>query len=315
MLSPFDLFFILFEGLFFKKKIQYMVSVVFPKPNGHPQLVVTHKSAYIVDAYIQDKVILSIKAPKPGAVCSASPTTTKTRYWTLVLDLNVVYCYYWDNHVKATWRVELTPKDSDKNIILTLKSGFKRVGFSLEKVMVFLFTAPLAISCFMVFTFLMREMRDDNNFHYTDIKHSLNDVRHWTYELFIKDKKEDFIVTPGEGFKLPGANLELKTLVEEKEKETFELGSELKHDQFIQLGLQKLRLFDCSLFIDHSPTHSSILNINDYKDCTLSMQRDGNMVIYHPEKGALWSSKEYLKDKLCLKGMTLTKEGELVCQD
>ena len=85
------------------------------------------------------------------------------------------------------------------------------------------------------------------------------------------------------------------------------------------MGLQKIRLFDCSIFIDHSPGVSFLLNLNldrkDYKDCTLSMQRDGNMVLYHPEKGALWSSKEYLKDKLCLKGMTLTKEGELICQE
>lgn len=291
-----------------------MVSVVFPKPNGHPQLVVTHKSAYIVDAYIQDKVILSIKAPKPGAVCSAPPTTTKTRYWTLVLEFNVVYCYYLDNNVKATWRVELTPKGSEKNTTLTLKSGFKRVGFSMEKVMVFAFTAFLIVSCFMMLLAWMKEMRDDNNFHYRDIKQSLNEVHSWTYELFTKHTKDDFIVTPGEGLKIPGANLELKTL-EEKEKETFKLGSELKHDQFIQLGLQKLRLFDCSIFIDHSPTHSSILNINDYKDCTLSMQRDGNMVIYHPEKGAIWSSKDYLEGKSCLKGMTLTTKGELVCQD
>jgi hypothetical protein len=48
--------------------------------------------------------------------------------------------------------------------------------------------------------------------------------------------------------------------------------------------------------------------------CTLSMQRDGNLVIYHPKKGAVWASRDHLDNRLCMLGITVNKDGYLDCQ-
>lgn len=99
--------------------------------------------------------------------------------------------------------------------------------------------------------------------------------------------------------------------------DTLEPGTELKPGQEIKLGDYELFLTkSCRIHIIDSKLDS----INGYGpidlnngQCTLSMQRDGNLVLYHPEKGAVWASRDHF-GKHCPLGVTVTKDGELDCQ-
>jgi hypothetical protein len=47
-------------------------------------------------------------------------------------------------------------------------------------------------------------------------------------------------------------------------------------------------------------------------DCRLAMQFDGNLVLYHQEKGVLWSSIDQGMSP-CKNGMTINEKGFLQC--
>lgn len=104
---------------------------------------------------------------------------------------------------------------------------------------------------------------------------------------------------------------------EEPTADTLEPGTELKPGQDIKLGDYELFLTkSCRIHI----IDSKLDVINRYGptdlnngQCTLSMQRDGNLVLYHPEKGAVWASRDQF-GKHCPLGVTVTKDGELDCQ-
>jgi hypothetical protein len=98
--------------------------------------------------------------------------------------------------------------------------------------------------------------------------------------------------------------------------DTFEPGSELKEGEEIWLGENVIKFRRCMFTVERK-AHRARSFQNDASNsegCILTMQRDGNMVMYHPEKGAVWSSQEHLKGQLCPKGIKLTKDNKLTCQ-
>lgn len=99
--------------------------------------------------------------------------------------------------------------------------------------------------------------------------------------------------------------------------DTLEPGTELKPGQEIKLGDYELLLTKNCVIHVISPQLAldSTYGVPDLNNgqCTLSMQRDGNLVLYHPEKGAVWASRDHF-GKHCPLGVTVTKDGKLDCQ-
>lgn len=380
-----------------------MVQIEFPKPTGHPQLVVTHKQAFILDAHIQDKVILSVKAPKEGSICGNPPVSVKAGHWTLRLNGSIVHCFYSDDCARGIWRAELAPKGSDTKTVISLSSGFTTNGVFAEHL--FFMCLCVFIMCLCVFITLAvgfvtydsldRHIRESRG-GYTALAKQVDSVYSLVYNLSDEpgskkhsqkfkeetppndhthvDKDPDYWGTMGpaglrgpkgeEGPKEPkGAKLDtlydllmfslkakfpdrfeeasttfphLKEFLDKFEPRegdtpqdklregdgpidgtaTFKPGMELRSGESYKIGDWKILLNECLLHTQKANgegtrwAHGAGLG-----GCTLSMQRDGNLVMYHPEKGALWSSKDEI-GKLCPKGITLTQnKGKIVCQE
>jgi hypothetical protein len=101
-----------------------MTRTEFPKPVGAPQLVVTHKSAYLLDAHVPNKVLLHVKAPKPGFSCWPSETEKKQGNWALSISVGIVTCTYADWDVYGKWRAELLPAGQEGNVVQVCNQGF-----------------------------------------------------------------------------------------------------------------------------------------------------------------------------------------------
>jgi len=304
-----------------------MTSVKFPKPTGFPQLIVTSKQAFVLDAHIQDKVIVSIKAPKPGYICGAPVITQRHGAWTLTIDGSYVYCYYYDQHVRAVWRAELAPKDSETITTIVLNSGFTPVGIRFEVIFLAIVVVFGVSMVIMDIGYLRSEVKERslslaeridglyptkeeevtvaggpggiqithlNNVEVTDLKHQ---------NVVIGDAERlDPTLTP-----------KFRNFFEEN---TFKIGTELKHGESIQFSEYQLVLNNCLLIIKKPSGEGYVYRADTHMDsnCILTMQRDGNMVMYHLDQGAVWASKDHI-GKLCPKGITLTKKGNIVCQN
>lgn len=374
-----------------------MVQIEFPKPTGHPQLVVTHKQAFILDAHIQNKVILSVKAPKEGSICGNPPVSAKAGHWTLRLNRSIVHCYYSYECVRGIWRAELVPKGSDAKIVISLSSGFTTNEVSAEGVFLMVLCV-LFVTAALGFIFIggMEHHTRESRLEYTRLAKQVDSVYSLVYNLSDEpgskkhsqkfkeetppndhthvDKDPGYWGTIGpaglrgpkgeEGpMELEEAKLEtlydllmfslrakfpdrfektspqfphLKKFLDKFEglegetpqdkplegdgpidgTATFKPGMELRSGESYKIGDWKILLNECLLHTQKANgegihwAHGAGL-----EGCTLSMQRDGNLVLYHPEKGALWASKDEI-GKLCPKGITLTQnKGKMVCQE
>lgn len=106
--------------------------------------------------------------------------------------------------------------------------------------------------------------------------------------------------------------------------DTLTPGTELASGKELRLGDFNLLFSKCMIHVIgiHDPeldmiTYAPAQRLMSGEDetlCTLSMQRDGNLVIYHPKKGAVWASRDHLDNRLCMLGITVNKDGHLDCQ-
>jgi hypothetical protein len=108
--------------------------------------------------------------------------------------------------------------------------------------------------------------------------------------------------------------------------DTLTPGTELASGKELRLGDFNLLFSKCMIHVigirDPDPeldriTYTPARRLMSGEDetlCTLSMQRDGNLVIYHPKKGAVWASRDHLNNRLCMLGITVHKDGYLDCQ-
>lgn len=382
-----------------------MVRVEFPKPTGHPQLVVTHKQAFILDAHIQDKVILSVKAPKEGSICGNPPVSVKAGHWTLRLNGSIVHCFYSDDCARGIWRAELAPKGSDAKTVISLSSGFTTNGVSAEHLFFMCLCVFITLAVgFVTYDSLDRHIRE-SRLEFTALANGINSLSSMIFDSlddfkktvpakeetppndyagpragygpvglqgpkgetakgakldtlydlltfslrakfpdrfeeasttfpYLKEfldnfepregdtpKKEekDFIVVEGSGIQIDPKEEEEDYIIH---TETFKPGMELLNTQTYKIGYFTLGHRFCSIQIFEAAIRSirsyegkAIGSVGYEHRCVLSMQRDGNLVMYHPEKGALWSSKDEI-GKLCPKGITLTQnKGKIVCQE
>ena len=97
-----------------------MVSVKFPTPTGTPQLFLTRKRAYILDAAVQDKVVLTATRPKPSwwriwplrehTQNDQTPVTT----WSLTINIDgkVLVRHWKDFAVAAMWTFDMPKLDA-----------------------------------------------------------------------------------------------------------------------------------------------------------------------------------------------------------
>lgn len=381
----------------FKEEGLLMVQIEFPKPTGHPQLVVTHKQAFILDAHIQDKVILSVKAPKEGSICGNPPVSVKAGHWTLRLNGSIVYCAYYDEHARGIWRAELAPKSSDTKTVISLSSGFSTNGVSAEHVFLMALGVLFVIAAVaLIIVNVMEHHTKESRGGYTALAKQVDSVYSLVYNLSDEpgskkhsqkfkeetppndhthvDKDPDYWGTMGpaglrgpkgeegpmepEGTKLdtlydlltfslrakfPNRFEEASTTFphlkefldkfEPREGDTprkktlegdgpidgtatFKPGMELHSGESYQIGDWKILLKQCLVCIQKENGEGTRwLHGAGLEGCALTMQRDGNLVLYHPEKGALWASKDEI-GKLCPKGITLTQlSGKMVCQE
>lgn len=319
------------ETLHFKKNsargsLSRMLAVEFPKPNGHPQLVVTSKQAYVIDAHIQDKILVNVKAPKPGSFWGSTMVYKKNGRWSLVVDNSTVYCYYNDDYVRATWRVELAPKEGA--ILMNLNQGFSSIIPKPFHV-AFLIIAILSMGFFCLCGILtnIEYTKKASEEHYKSLSKQVDSIYSLVYDMSDepnskKNRGPTGPPRPDHPNMPPGpagplgeesgpAGLLIKVVGDQKESVVFKPGTELKSGESFEFNHgHKFKLNKCVFTMMSSSINFAFPH--DLNDCVITMQRDGNMVLYHPENGALWSSKDSIK-KLCPKGITLTKGGVMIC--
>lgn len=138
----------------------------------------------------------------------------------------------------------------------------------------------------------------------------------------------DFVaVTEGYGMKIHGAegilieNVAAPPPASIYTKDTMKPGTQLETGKSLIFGEYRLSVNRCQIDIEGTAAdwdreldgYEIIGNKPMDASCVLAMQHDGNLVMYHPEKGAVWASRDKL-GKLCPLGVTVTKQRELVCQ-
>lgn len=90
-------------------------------------------------------------------------------------------------------------------------------------------------------------------------------------------------------------------------------GTELKTGEKMVLGDHALEMEECTLLV------TTLGHVGQYGSkkhsgpCIIAMQHDGNLVMYHPEKGAVWASRDAWK-RTCPWGVT-AKDGRLDCYE
>jgi hypothetical protein len=97
-------------------------------------------------------------------------------------------------------------------------------------------------------------------------------------------------------------------------------GQELKSGESMKIGGFSLSVRGCYFFIRLSGSGEDTPVITSHGPkydrlngpCTLSMQRDGNLVMYHPE-GAVWALRDSELKKTCPFGITVNEHGALEC--
>lgn len=104
-------------------------------------------------------------------------------------------------------------------------------------------------------------------------------------------------------------------------KDTMKPGTQLETGKSLIFGEYRLSVNHCQIEIESTAAdwdreldgYETIGNKPMDASCVLAMQYDGNLVMYHPEKGAVWASRDKLA-KLCPLGVTVTEQRELACQ-
>jgi hypothetical protein len=311
-----------------------MVAVEFPKPTGHPVLLVTSKQAFVLHPHIQDKVILSVKVPKQGSVCSSTSVTKNEGPWTLVLNGTTVYCYYANSHVRGTWYAELTPKGSEEFTETALNTGLRpndsaMVHTAFMMMALTFLILSIAIVGFHTLGEVQKKLFGTTNKRFDSLFVLVNNPTDVGGPPGLPACAPDLMGPPGACDPVGGHITTVNGVGEITDHppkplkdddpivtdDTFEPGSELKEGEQIRLGENVIRFRRCRFNVEKAEQQRTFLNgASDSEGCTLTMQRDGNMVMYHPEKGAVWSSRELLKGQMCPKGITLTKKGKLACQ-
>jgi hypothetical protein len=316
-----------------------MTSSDLPAPVGAPQLVVTHKEAILLDAHEANKVLLRVRKPKEGTCCGmkvgASITArVSSKNWTLWLNGSIVYCTYQDGYTKGLWRSELLPRGQEGKSVTVLKDGFQQ-SFSMD-VQSILAVATLIM---MLAIFMMH-------------LHNLQMTNAYGMEMALAERIASIKLSgrpgpmgppglPGQDGKdctqapMPHVNLKsdfpiLKGPTGRKPDPTkkehvpstidaLRPGQELKSGESMKLGDFSLTVHGCHFYIRisvedkaatavHGPTSYSL------GPCTLSMQRDGNLVMYHPKKGAVWALRDSELKKTCPLGVTVNQQnGQLEC--
>lgn len=312
-----------------------------PAPVGDPQLVVTDKEAILVDAHEANKVLLRVRKSKGGTCCgmkvgSSITARVLSNNWTLWLDGSIVYCTYQDGYIKGIWRSELLPRGQEGKKVTVLKDGFRQ-SFSMD-----VFTISTVATIITILAILMVHL---HNYQMTNA---------FQMEMALAERIAGIKLSgrpgpmgppglpgpmgppglPGQDGKCtqaPVLPINLKTefpvLKDPTEKEhipttdALRPGQELKHDESMKIGNYHLTVLGCGFFIRSSEIEKEIITAvygpkwDHYRGyCTLSMQRDGNLVMYHPEKGAVWSLRDGELKKACPLGVTVNQQnGQLEC--
>lgn len=311
-----------------------MTGTTLPSPTGTPQLVVTHKEALIVDAHVPDKVLLRVRVPKEGSICSRKNIVVRSSpregSWTLtLLENRTIYCSYSDEYARGFWRAELLPRghtlEGKTMKVLALSTGFHSTEQLMES-RIFLFVGVLAtFSLMVIFAGLVNQ---NITFRLFDLRDEIT-----TLKIFASQGKPSSAVPPQkeedkkagwqgpQGVQGEQGNVKEEVLPYLYTKDTMKPGTQLKNDESLILGDFRLSVHQCILEIEGTAPDWD-RDLDGYHTvgdkpmdgaCVLAMQHDGNLVMYHPEKGAVWASREKLA-KLCPLGVTVTTEGELACQ-
>lgn len=106
-----------------------MVSVVFPKPTGYPQLLLNDKHAYVMDPHVEKKVLVHVKKG-PETICGSTTRTSTSidGVWSIKLTGKTCFVTLSDNHHHATWRYELLPDDTYSPFIVNLSGQVRYKG-------------------------------------------------------------------------------------------------------------------------------------------------------------------------------------------
>lgn len=299
-----------------------MTSSTLPAPMGTPQLVVTSKKAFIMDAHEPNKVLLQVRVPKEGRCCATNPNVTATEgNWTLVLvDNSTVYCNYNSMYAKAVWRSELLPRGQEGKNVTVLKKGYRPPFFPLETVMCVI--ALVLLTCYVSLLLIYLESKQSERFD--AIKHLVainvpgppgqkgKDCTH-------VNLKSDFPILKSEEQSPPpkAAAISSKNTDYLLTTDTLRPGQELKTGESRTLGKYHLAVIGCAVHVtDKNQQLWAAYNSNrSTGPCILSMQHDGNLVLYQPGIGAAWSLREHSDvNEPCLHGVTTNQNGRLLCQ-
>lgn len=264
--------------------------IAFPKPVGTPQLFLTARKVRLLDAHVPDKVLLTVKRAErscwsDGAYASDGP-------WRMSIVGDKVRVQYVDRFLTNHWVVDMLPEDTAATATVALGAG----GYHANPDHAFMTAASFVL--LLILSALVVGYIPDAERAGTILSFAFkSDLKQCQGNRCIYQKPEE-----------PEDELPPQTLLP---------GTEMRHDEFCTFDGRRLTHTNCHVVI-HGDNNGDRLVVHKSESpsikCVLSMQHDGNLVLYHPEKGAVWASRDAI-GKLCPKGVTIPRNTmKLACQ-
>lgn len=286
-----------------------------PKPTGVPQLVVTHCEAILMDPHVPGRVMVRIKkaTPKHWLFGVGTVTSERTFGWRLRIEDRVVRVHYQYEALTNEWRADLLPDGKAGSAVIQLgPGGYQERSTVLDAFCWFVCIAGLILILQTIANNSMVLARTEK------MQKTLEEL-HYKLSLIhsrLPPSTAELLGPRGS----PGERGPPSVPLREEDiraEETFPPGAELSDGASVKLGTHSLHVKACGIYvIAPDGTIRWKFPASGDSGCTLAMQRDGNLVLYHPSKGPMWMSGDHNDFSACKKGVTLTRvHGRLVCQE
>lgn len=261
--------------------------IAFPKPVGTPQLFLTARKVRLLDAHVPDKVLLTVKRAERS--CWSDGAHASDGPWRMSIVGDKVRVQYVDRFLTNHWVVDMLPENTDATATVVLGAG----GYHANPDHAFMAAASFGLLLILCALFV--------NF--------IPDAERAGTVLSFAFKSD---LTPRCGSEKKQSEPE-----DDLPPQTLLPGIEMRHDEFRTFDDRRLTHTNCHVVIYGDNNGESLVvhkSESPSNKCVLSMQHDGNLVLYHPDKGAVWASRDAI-GKLCPKGVTIPRNTmKLACQ-
>lgn len=264
-----------------------------PEPVGFPQLFVTHKKACLLDAHRPGTVLLSLRKPKSESAPDEVSCEMDDGPWKLEMENSTVICSYYNGKHTGVWRAELLP--SPGSCTLVLNSGFQAVpdpeGYTCA--IIFVLLVLVASVCFVGWHCAVKLPKQVDDMH-NELHGRFNYLENRfqsLHQVVLKHLYKSIKVMPP-GTELGPANGEF------------------------DFGPYRLELHACvAKMVDRTTLETRWMKgtAKPEDHCVLTMQRDGNLVMYDSKSKPVWASRDEMMGTMCPLGITVDEVGNLMC--